>query len=187
MAVYPILRKARQVRGANIVLRDVTENDAGFILSLRSDQEKGRFLSPTSPRIQDQIEWLREYATSADQAYFVISDRSDNPLGCVRLYDPVGSSYCWGSWLMIKGLAPLVAIESAVLVYAYGKHLGFDHARLDVRRENTGVWKFHEKFFGADRIRETVTDYFYVMRGEKISIALTKYAHLIGSPLLVSD
>lgn len=48
---------------------------------------------------------------------------------------------------MIGGLSPLISIESALLVYAYGKYLGFKEARIDVRKENNHVWNFHEKFF----------------------------------------
>ena len=181
----PLLRKARTVAGANLVLRDATVADAEFILSLRLDPVKGRHLAPTSPRLQDQVDWLTSYASATDQAYFVVCDRDGSRIGCLRMYDPVGDSYCWGSWLMVSGLSPLAAIEANVLVYAYGRWLGFRDVRLDVRRENTAVWRFHERFAGAKRVRETELDYFYVVDEAKVDALLRKYRHLLTDPLAV--
>ena len=181
----PVLRKAKTVSGRNLVLRNATVEDATFILSLRLDPDKARHLAPTSPRLQDQIAWLRAYEAATDQAYFVVCDRRGEAIGCVRLYDPLGDSYCWGSWLMVSGLSPLVAIEANLLVYAYGRSLGFGQVRLDVRRGNAAVWKFHERFAGAVRVRETELDYFYVVPGPRIEALLAKYRHLLTHPLAV--
>lgn len=181
----PALRKAKTVTGAHVVLRNATVDDAEFILSLRLDPAKSRHLAPTSPRLEDQVAWLRSYETATDQAYFVVCDRDGKALGCVRLYEPIGQSYCWGSWLMVGGLPPLAAIEANVLVYAYGKWLGFSEVRLDVRRDNVAVWKFHERFAGATRVRETELDYFYVVAGAEVERLLAKYRHLLTEPLAV--
>jgi len=79
-----------------------------------------------------------------------------------------------------------VAIESSLLVYAYARWLGFEEARFDVRRANAPVWKFHEKFSGAERVRETELDYFYVLRKEQIDNLLRKYRHMLTDPLAVA-
>ena len=51
------------------------------------------------------------------------------------------------------------------MVYAYAiDFLGFESAHFYVRKENTTVWKFHERF-GAKRIGETHLDYFYHLSG----------------------
>jgi len=50
-------------------------------------------------------------------------------LGCLRVYDAVGDSYCWGSWLMVDGLGPLVSIEAVLLVYAYANTASASGAR----------------------------------------------------------
>ena len=179
----PVLRKAKTVTGASLVLRNAAVDDAEFILSLRLDPVKKRHLAATSPRLEDQVQWLRSYQSATDQAYFVICDRKGTAIGCVRLYEPVGHSYCWGSWLMVSGLSPLASIEANLLVYAYGRWLGFREARLDVRRDNEAVWKFHEKFAGATRVRESELDYFYVVDDRQIETLLNKYRHLVTDPL----
>jgi RimJ/RimL family protein N-acetyltransferase len=181
----PVLRKARSVRGANLLLRNATPNDAEFILSLRLDPAKNRHIQPTSPRLADQMEWLTRYEAATDQAYFVVCDGAETRIGCVRLYDPAGRSYCWGSWLMVSGLSPLVSIEANLLVYAYGDWLGFNEVRLDVRRDNEAVWKFHEKFSGAIRVGETELDYLYLIGQVQIQALLQRYRHLLTTPLAV--
>ena len=130
----PALKKPRMVHGATIVLRDIEEGDAQFVVDLRTDPLKSRYISATSSDVQAQIDWIRSYQSKTDQAYFIACDRDGGRLGCVRLYDPIGSSFSWGSWLMLSGLSPFIAMESALLVYAYARHLGFDEARLEIGR-----------------------------------------------------
>ncbi|MDH3314515.1 MAG: GNAT family N-acetyltransferase [Gammaproteobacteria bacterium] len=167
-------------------MRDALVEDAEFILSLRLDPSKSKYLSGTSAQLEDQVNWLRSYAEDDKQAYFIVCDKASNELGCVRMYDPSESSYCWGSWIMISGLSPHLLIEAPLLIYAYGKWLGFDQARFSVRKGNTHVWKFHENVFAAERIRETQMDYCYVLEREKIDAGLKKYAQLITNPLIVN-
>ncbi|MDI9332720.1 MAG: GNAT family N-acetyltransferase [Alphaproteobacteria bacterium] len=177
--------KARRVYGQNLYLRDITVDDAKFVFDLRTDPEKSRHLSATSGRLEDQVNWIINYTFKQDQAYFIVCDKEDNKLGCIRMYNPIGESYCWGSWLMIKGLGPVVAIESALLIYAYGKNLGFREARIDVRQENEYVWKFHEKFSSAELVRQDAIDRYYVVSENKIDRLLARYSGLFSKPLLI--
>ena len=90
-----------------------------------------------------------------------MATQSDAPIGTIRLYDPQGDSFCWGSWILAQGSPASAAMESALMVYAYAvDYLGFTAAHFDVRRGNERVWRFHERF-GAVRVRETALDYWY--------------------------
>lgn len=180
-----VITKVKRVVGKNLYLRDICEDDAQFVFDLRTDPVKGRHLSATPGQVEDQVNWIRSYKDKKNQAYFIVCDKESNRLGCVRMYDPIGNSYCWGSWLMLDGLGPLVAIESALLVYSYGVFLGFTQARIDVRQRNESVWKFHENFAGAELIKEDDLDRFYVVKAEKISRVLAKYGKCLTSPLVV--
>jgi hypothetical protein len=177
--------KAKRVFGNNLYLRDITEDDAQFIFDLRTNPEKNRYLSATSGRLEDQVNWIVNYKSERDQAFFIICDKEGNKLGCIRMYAPVNDSYCWGSWLMINSLGPFVAIESALLIYAYGKHLGFCDARIDVRQANEYVWKFHENFFSATLVKQDYVDRYYVVSEDKIDMLLAKYRYFLSCPLLV--
>src|SRR5690606_12411597 len=144
------LRKAARVVGKTLAFRNAEVKDAAFILSLRTDAEKSRYLSAVSGELAEQEAWLERYAEADDQAYFII-EYQDEPIGTVRLYDPQGDSFCWGSWILHSSRPGQAAMESALMVYAYAiDHLGFTAAHFDVRKGNERVWQFHERF-GAVR------------------------------------
>lgn len=181
----PRLRKASKVTGKSLVFRNASVADAEFIISLRTDEEKSRYLSYTSPDVQMQREWLQKYAHVDDQAYFIIESISGEPLGTIRLYDPRGESFCWGSWILKSGRPSGAATESALMVYSYAvDHLGFRAAHFDVRRGNEKVWQFHERF-GAVRVREDELDYFYDLGLDAIRNSLDKYRRSLPEPVTV--
>jgi hypothetical protein len=178
-----ILMKCKSINGKNVFLREVEVLDADFILTLRTHQEKGKHLSSTPQNLEKQIEWINEYKLRVNESYFIICDRSGRRLGCIRMYNPKVNSYCWGSWLLVDGLVPSIAIESILLIYAYGKFLNFKTARFDVRQENKSVWLFHETFMGAKLLSENSENRFYEMSEFSIEFLLKKYSHFLIMPL----
>ena len=180
----PQVRKAKRIIGRTLVFRDVTTSDAAFILSLRTDMRKAKHLSSTSPELDSQVVWLKGYAGKTDQAYFIIENLAGELLGSVRLYDPQGDSFCWGSWILKDGAPQSAAIESALIVYAYAiDHLGFKQAHFDVRKGNESVWRFHERF-GAVRVAETDHDYLYKIGQKEISAARQRYKRFLLDPIV---
>jgi len=157
------------------MFRDVNEHDAAFILKLRTDSQKSRYLSTTDADLEKQKSWLNQYANKNDQAYFIIETLEGEPLGTVRFYDAQDNSFCWGSWILKEGAPQTAAIESALMVYAYGiDYLKFQAAHFDVRKGNESVWRFHERF-GALRIGETEQSFLYRINYEQISVAQKRY------------
>ena len=177
------LIKCGAIHGKNIVFRQVEVRDAAFILSLRLNPVKGRFISATSNNKGQQENWIRDTLLKDNEIMFIITDRSGQSLGCIRMYDSDSRSYSWGSWVMVDGLNPSIAIESIALLYRYGKWLGFESARLDVRKENVPVWSFHEKYTGAKLVSENELDRFYVVDGQSIDNFLSRHRHLLTDPL----
>jgi RimJ/RimL family protein N-acetyltransferase len=174
-SLHPKLLKAKKVIGNKLAFRDITIGDASFILGLRTDEYKSRYLNSTVNDLERQKKWLDDYAKSEDQAYFIIESLSGRLMGAVRLYDPRGKSFCWGSWILIQGAPQAAAIESALMVYSYAlDHLGFSGSHFDVRKGNERVWRFHERF-GARRVGESEIDYFYEINTEEIRVARAKY------------
>lgn len=168
------IRKAAKIVGKTLTFRDATITDAAFILSLRTDPEKNRFLSAVSSELADQEAWLKRYSLSDDQAYFIIEYQGE-AIGTVRLYDPQGESFCWGSWILKNTRPNHAAMESALMVYAYAvDYLGFQCCHFDVRKGNEKVWRFHERF-GAVRSGETEMDYLYVIGLTEIDTARLRY------------
>lgn len=186
-ALLPIqICKAAQIVGKTLQFRDANVADAAFILSLRTDAEKSRHLSAVSADLADQQAWLAHYAQAEDQAYFVI-EHQQQAIGTVRLYDPQGNSFCWGSWIL-KNTSPInAALESALMVYAYAvDYLGFQAAHFDVRQGNERVWKFHERF-GATRMAETALDYEYQISLEAITVSRQRYRRFLADTVQVEN
>jgi len=179
------IRRTARIFGNRLVFRDVSLDDAQFILSLRRDPAKSAYLSPTSPELSAQEEWIRSYQGSCGQAYFIICDSQMVPLGTVRLYNAIGDSFCWGSWIIKKDAPTYTSIESALIVYSYAiDHLKFSAAHFDVNKHNQSVWAFHERF-GARRVKEGVTDFFYEIDLDKILASLKRYKKYLPNPIRV--
>lgn len=170
--------RAKRIIGKNINLREIEVADAEYILSLRLDPRRGRYLSATSSDIQSQRNWILKYRTRFDEAYFVLESKEDMPklCGTVRLYDPVKNSFSWGSWILDENAPTFAAIESALMVYDYGFHvLGFSASHFEVLRENVKVCAFHERF-GAQQIAEDARAKYYNIAREDYVRIRAKYA-----------
>jgi hypothetical protein len=96
----------------------------------------------------------------------------------------VGTSFCWGSWILKAGSPSAVSIESALMVYEYALSLGFDAAHFDVRRGNESVWQFHERF-GAVRVAETDLSFHYNISETAIRSAIQRYRKFLPSGIHV--
>ncbi len=171
--------------GRTLTFRDASTEDAAFILSLRTDEIKARYLSAVSADLCAQQEWLEGYAASQDQAYFIIVYQ-DEPIGTVRLYDAQQDSFCWGSWILADGRPSHAAMESALMVYSYAiDDLGFQAAHFDVRKGNERVWKFHERF-GAQRTAETDLDLFFTLDLQSIARSRKTYSKFLPDDVAVT-
>lgn len=183
-STVPAIRKAQYVRGKTLVFRNAIVDDAEFILSLRTDSDKSKYLSKTSNDIEQQRSWLRNYSMRDEHAYFII-ENDDEKIGTVRLYDAKGESFCWGSWVIKNGSPSHAAIESALMVYAFAVDcLGFKNSHFDVRKKNKSVIKFHERF-GAKRIGETDENYLFSATIAEISDARKRYSKFLANSLVV--
>ena len=186
MSAAPVIRKAALIRGHTLVLRDATEADAAFIVDVRTHPAKRRFISPTSGEVSDQVAWLKRYANSRDQAYFIAEDFAGVPSGTVRLYDAIGDSFCFGSWLTRDGAPLHHAVEALLIVYRYALDvLGFNRSYFAVRHENRSVWNFMERFGGV-RTRSEGEDYWYETQRAAVEASFDRYAALLPAPIKVS-
>lgn len=182
--IVPSIRKASRVHGDTLAFRDAGVADAEFILSLRTDAEKSRYLSTTADDVGAQRDWLGRYASIEGQAYFII-EFNDEPIGTVRLYDAQGDSFCWGSWILKEGRPRQAAMESALMVYAYAiDHLGFKACHFDVRKGNANVIKFHERF-GAQIVEETELDFLFTLSLDAISKSRLRYTEFLSGSVIV--
>lgn len=181
----PTIRRTALVHGRSIILRDMEEADAEFVLQLRLDPRRNQFLSPVNAQVQAQRNWIRQYRESEGQAYFVICNSASERLGTVRIYDAIGESFSWGSWILKEGAPAYAAIESAVLVYLLATQCwGFRAAHFNVHPANASVLGFHEKF-GARRVSQTSEEIQLRIGIEEIERSLRRFSRYAPKQLQV--
>jgi hypothetical protein len=177
------LARPEIVYGPKLRFRDATPDDAEFILSLRTDEAKNQHLPPVADDLGAQRQWLSRYASDPTQAYFIIE--ADDPVGTVRIYDPQGSSFAWGSWIL-RGAPFNSAMESALMTYATGLAMGFDRSHFEVAQGNEWVWKFHEEM-GAIRTGDDDHSFHYSMSNEAIKSALAAQRYIPPIAVLMPE
>lgn len=172
-----------KITGKNIQLRTAELNDAEFILNLRTQTEKIKYLSPVEKNLAKQLSWLKSYKLKEQQGeefYFVIESKDQEKLGLVRVYDLKPDSFCWGSWLIKDGAPQSTAIQSALLVYEFGfGHLGYQKSHFDVRKGNERVILFHQRF-GAVITSEDELNYYFNYAREKYVNIKQKYRRYLN-------
>lgn len=163
------------VRGKSIFLREVSVDDAEFILCLRTDPEKSKHLSVTSNDIEEQKGFIKKYMESVTDFYFIICDWNNKRLGTIRIYDIKNDSFCWGSWILSKDAPINASIESVLLIYDFAFFsLHYPKAHFDVRKENERVVDFHRRF-GASIVDEDDVNYYFTYDGESYMSVREKY------------
>lgn len=172
----------KTIEGKNINLRAVDIDDAAFILRLRIQNNKSKFLSSVENNIEKQQAWLTSYKSREElgkEFYFVIESKEHCPLGLVRIYDLKTQSFCWGSWIIIDDAPRATAIESALMIYEFAfNNLNYPQAHFDVMKGNKKVVNFHLRF-GAKIIDEDDLNYYFTYKREDYSLIRKKYARYI--------
>src|SRR3569623_55730 len=148
------------VRGKSIFLREVSVEDAEFIIGLRTDPEKTTHISATSNDITQQINFIASYSKSDTDFYFMICDWNWSRFGSVRIYDVRDDSFCWGSWILSRDAPKKAAIESALLIYDFAFFsLHYPWAHFDMRKKNVNVVDFHNRIDAYMIVREKYRRY----------------------------
>lgn len=182
MVIQPF-DKSVQIQGKNVLLRAAVPSDADFVFALRSNAAKTRHLHALQGDVDDQRAWLARSHADPAQLYLVICTHGGERLGLVRLYDPQGESFCWGSWLIQDGAPSATAIESALLVYRHALQLGYQRSHFDVRIGNDSVIRFHTGF-GAIETRRSATDIYFTIGIDAIHAALRKFRRYLPTESL---
>jgi len=148
--------------------RLVTEDDAAFIINLRSDNKRSRFIHETDDNIDHQKTWIKEYKRreSKGKEYYLIYDIDGIPFGVNRIYD-VHDTYCTeGSWVCLPIEDSSKTIASALIIRdLIFEYFGFEYDLFNVSVGNNKVKKFH-KISGATIIDETLEEYTFKLTKE---------------------
>lgn len=140
-----------ETRMYGIDVRLVNENDAAFILKLRTDPHLSQFIHDTSPDIELQIQWIHNYKQREKEGldYYFIFSRDNKPFALNRLYsirwkDKIFTS---GSWLCTQGTSVNDVVASSIIP----RNIAFDTFGMELEngydgchRDNRKVLKFNK-------------------------------------------
>lgn len=140
-----------EINNFDITLRLAELDDASFIVDLRNDEKKSRFISQSTSDESQQKEWLRGYKLRESQGleyYFIAEDKNSNPFATYRVYNINENTVDIGSWITVPGWKfPLDAIKVDFLVkdFVFNK-LNYGVLKFDVRKLNKSVINYHKKY-----------------------------------------
>jgi hypothetical protein len=156
----------------SVVLIPVAIEDAEFIVEIRADAVSKGFLKRGAENAEMQRDWLKKYFERSNQEhdhYFMITEHG-RKCGTLRvsLLDPAQEMFTWGSWCLVPGLNPLVAIASYLLAYEVGFAIPEKKwAIFEVHQNNAGVLAFHRRMGAVET---------GVTHGDQIEFRMTREA-----------
>nr|WP_315030755.1 GNAT family N-acetyltransferase [uncultured Chryseobacterium sp.] len=134
-----------------ITLRLVNEEDASFIIALRNDEKKSKFISKTSSDINSQKLWIAEYKTReklGNEYYFIAFDENNEDFATYRIYKIDSGLPEIGSWISKPNYSNLknsIKVDIAIKNYVFNV-LKFDIIQFEVRKDNFSVNNYHKRF-----------------------------------------
>lgn len=130
-------------------VRLVTEDDAEFIVRLRTDPKLARYVHSVDNDVAKQRRWIVEYKQREckGEDYYFIFDLDGVSYGVDRIYDISGNDFTTGSWVFSPaspvGLAALAGIITKEIAYEF---LGLENDYADIHKSNRTVLRYNRQF-----------------------------------------
>lgn len=123
----------------NIHVRLVNENDAGFILSLRANPDRTKYMVTLDNDVESQKKWIREYKLREKEGidyYLTYSKLNGEQIGLNRIshIDYVNKTGKLSSFIAVKGLE-----YEAIYMSIIRLEIAFDIIELDYLKGEVGV------------------------------------------------
>ena len=143
------MKQVQKIIGPRMMLLAAQESHAPFILDLRNQERKRRFLSGVSRTLTDQIAWMQQRSHLLDDAYFVVTETKNPsiPLGSIRLHDVIAekNSIRVSSWVMVDGVVPRKSLEALALAIEYIMKSGYSVCHFEVHKKSLSASKLYIK------------------------------------------
>jgi hypothetical protein len=164
-------------------VRLVKENDADFIIKLRTNPLLSKYLHPISPDVDLQKEWIRKYKYREQDGidYYFVFSKDGIDIGLERIYDITSNSFTHGSFIFSLD-SPF---GSSILADILTREIGFEIIKrpvnlFDVRKGNLSVVKYH-KTYDAEIITENDESLFFKLEGHKFNKNKNRYLKMFTS------
>lgn len=152
-------------------VRLVNQDDAEFILSLRADPERTKYMITLDDEISYQKEWIKEYKKREKKGldyYFIYSDMNDKTIGVNRLsmIDNENKTAKNSSWIVIEGLK-----YESIKMYVIRHEIAFN--LLDIQKLWGEVHKMNSKAIRINKLfgymfKDLNSDFFYIYNEKSI-------------------
>lgn len=154
--------------GLNINLREVDAiNDAKFVLSLRTDPELSKYMSPTENNLEKQKEWLLSRKTIPNELFFIVENKNNESVGTIRIYNVEDKCFCWGSWIIKEEDRTYASLESIFLLFCIAfEEKEYEYTIFDVKKVNTKALSFYLRLC-AKIVNESENDYYLIFTKEQ--------------------
>lgn len=158
------------ITGKYISLRAVSEYDAEFILKLRNDENKNKYVHSVDNDINKEILWIKEQRERKGDYFFAIIRNEDSKtVGTISIYnvDSIEKTAELGRWISYG--ASIENIESIMLAheFAFGI-LNIENVYTKTLQDNKNVVSLWRRFGGkAESNKEIDGVEFYVNTIEK--------------------
>lgn len=151
-------------------VRLVREEDAEFIVRVRTNERNARFIHATDVSVEKQVEWIRQYKIREVQGedYYFIFYFQNRPVGLIRIYDInyKGKEATAGSWVCEPDLPMQIPISVLIICREIlFDTLGMEKDCFDVRKGNKHVQRVH-KMMGAEIVAEDEWNYYFELHKE---------------------
>lgn len=153
--------------------RFVEEEDAEFIVKLRTDSVLSRYLHATDSSVEKQVDWIRSYKSRerSGQDYYFIFLKNNEPVGLNRMYNLHDTTFTTGSWVFSRDASYEDSIAASIMI----RELAFEQMGMEledgfdgVHVDNKKVYRFN-KMIGLKESGRYKSDL-----GEFISMQMTK-------------
>ena len=140
------------IDGKYIILKSVSCDDASFIIKIRSDENKTKFLHKIDANIDSQKKWIMDQINRNGDFYFIFSDKNGNNKGLASVYniDEENKNAEFGRWISVGNV--FENLESVILLFDFAfKNFNIDYIYLRMVQGNDYVSNFW-KTFGAQHV-----------------------------------
>lgn len=166
----------------NIKLRLVEETDAEFIIDIRTDSTKSKFINSTNSDIEEQKKWIREYKKREkveEEFYYIAIDENDEKFATYRLYNKNKDSIEVGSFVskpFYQIALNIIKVDVILKTYVF-EVLGYNTLNFEVRKKNKSVIYYHNKF-KPQLIKEDELNYYYKLEKDSFFANKNKFERL---------
>lgn len=175
-----MLNKDFNLSKFGIQVRLVTEDDAPFIYTLRSDKILTKHIHSFDGTFEDQKEWIRKYKEREvnGEEYYFIYEINHVPFGVNRIYSIKNEEGTTGSWICLPGTSPIYILATSIILY----DIVFDVIKLnkalyDTRKDNSSALKVN-RALGGEYLYETDLDFYFELLPEKYHSVRDKLVRL---------